>query len=91
VLRRPIEPAVDSRRLENSYLESVPTSEFVVTTDIRRAPEHEHLIDSVLLGSARNGHSRDSGVLPSCSNSGRSPQLDIGYLLWALDTQNLGV
>jgi hypothetical protein len=46
---------------------------------------------TVLPESARNGHSRDSGVLPSCSNSGRSPQLDIGYLLWALDTQNLGV
>jgi hypothetical protein len=43
---------VGSRCLENSYLESVPTSELGTTTDIRRAPGHAHMIDSVLLGSA---------------------------------------
>jgi hypothetical protein len=34
--------------------ESVPTSEFGATTDIRQAPIHEHLIGLVLLGSANN-------------------------------------
>ena len=46
---------VDSRRLEHSYLESVSTSEFGVTTDIRQAPRHAHMIDSVVLGSANYG------------------------------------
>jgi hypothetical protein len=43
---------VGSRRLENSYLESVPTSEFGATTDIHQAPGHAHVIGPVLLSSA---------------------------------------
>jgi hypothetical protein len=60
---------MDSSRLAKSYIESVPTSEFVATTDIRQAPRHAHVIDPVLLGSANSGHSRDSGELPSFCKS----------------------
>jgi len=33
-------------------------SDFWTTTDIRRAPGQEHMIDSVLLGSATSGRSQ---------------------------------
>jgi hypothetical protein len=45
---------VVSRRLAKSYIELVPTSEFGTTTDIRRTLGQEHMIDSVLLGSANS-------------------------------------
>ena len=47
---------VHSGPLENAYLEAVSMSDFGTTTDIRRAPGQEHMIDSVLLGSANNGN-----------------------------------
>jgi hypothetical protein len=43
--------------LANPYLEPVLTSEFGATTDIRQTPGHGHVIATVLLGSANNGHS----------------------------------
>jgi hypothetical protein len=55
---------VGSRRLENSYLESVPTSELGATTDVRQAPRQEHAIASVLLGSAIIGHSAHMRTAP---------------------------
>jgi hypothetical protein len=62
---------VVSRRLANSYLESVPTSELGATTDIRRAPRHAHVIDSVLPSSANSCPSRITSEGKLCSNPGR--------------------
>jgi hypothetical protein len=44
---------VVSRRLAKSYIESVSTSEFGATTDIRQTPGYEHVISPVLLSSAK--------------------------------------
>jgi hypothetical protein len=51
---------VDSRRLAKSYIELVPTSEFVTTTDIRRTPGQEHVV----------GHCT-SGFGPGCVKTKR--------------------
>jgi hypothetical protein len=54
--QNPVGPfRVVSRRLAKSYIELVPTSEFGVTTDIRRTSDHGHAIGLVLLSSANNG------------------------------------
>jgi len=52
--------------------ESVPTSEFGGTTDIRQTSGHEHLIGPVLLSSAITCRSRTTSERQLCSNFGRS-------------------
>ena len=49
---------VDSRRLAISYIESVPSSEFGTTTDIRQTPGMDMWLVSVLLSSANSCPSR---------------------------------
>jgi len=53
---------VDSRRLAKSYLESVPTSEFGATADVRQAAGYDIWLAAVLPQSATHYRS-ESGLV----------------------------
>ena len=51
---------IDSIRLGKSYLESIPTSEFGATTDIRQTAGYDIWLAAVLPNSAKTGHTSDA-------------------------------
>ena len=63
---------VDSCPCYFSYIESVPTSEFGTTTDIRQTPGMDMWLVSVFLSSARTCHSRMTWERQPCRRSCRS-------------------